>query len=122
MKRVAVVGASNDRSKFGNKAVRAYRMQGLEVLPVNPREESIEGLRCYPDVCKIEGDLDLVSVYVRPEILDGLLDGIAAKGNPELWLNPGSESEQVISKAEDLGLQTIQACSIVGLGLSPNVL
>ena len=122
MKRVAVLGASNDRSKFGNKAVRAYRMQGYEVMPVNPREETIEGLKCYSNVSEIEGDLDLVSVYVRPDILDGLLAGIAAKGAPELWLNPGSESDQVISRAEDLGLQTVQACSIVSLGLSPSVL
>jgi predicted CoA-binding protein len=47
------------------------------------------------------------------------LPEIAAKGCDELWLNPGAESDEVISKAERLGLNVIQACSIVGVGVSP---
>ena len=55
---VAVLGASQDRRKFGNKAVRAYRDCGLTVLPVNPREATIEGLAAYPNLEAIDGPLD----------------------------------------------------------------
>jgi len=63
---------------------------------------------------------DKVSVYVRPEILLKLLPDIAAKGCEELWLNPGTESDEVLAEVERLGLTTIQACSIVGIGVSPS--
>ncbi len=119
MKRVAVIGASKNRDKFGNKAVRAYQSQGYEVYPINPREKSIEGLDCYPSVSEVQGELDVVSVYVAPEVLAEILPEIAVKGCRELWLNPGSESERVLARAEELGLNPVQACSIVGLGLSP---
>lgn len=119
MKRVAVIGASKNRDKFGNKALRAYQSQGYEVYPINPREESIEGLDCYPSVSEVQGELDIVSVYVAPEVLAEILPEIAAKGCRELWLNPGSESERVLARADELGLNSVQACSIVALGLSP---
>ena len=61
----------------------------------------------------------MVTVYVRPQVLLKLLPDIAAKGCDELWLNPGTESEQVLAEAERLKLNVIQACSIIGIGVSP---
>jgi predicted CoA-binding protein len=122
MKTVAVIGASNDRSKFGNKAVRAYRQQGFAVYPVNPKEIEIEGL----PVCKSIRDVpvrpDLVSVYLPPPVLLKILPDIAARGCDELWLNPGTESDDVLAEAERLSLNVIQACSIIGVGISPGAL
>ncbi len=65
---------------------------------------------------------EMVSVYVRPEVLLRLLPDIAAKGCDELWLNPGTESAEVLESANELGLNVIQACSILGVGLSPSQL
>ena len=119
MPSVAVIGASKDRSKFGNKAVRAYRQRGFTVYPVNPGEGEIEGLRAYHSIHEVPARPDRVSVYVRPRVLLALLPDIAARGCDELWLNPGTESPEVLAEAERLGLNVIQACSIVGIGLSP---
>jgi len=113
------MGASSDRNKFGNKAVRAFREAGYEVFPVNPNEEEIEGLKAYASIKDVPERPKMVSVYVRPGVLVKLLPDIAAKGCDELWLNPGTESEEVIAEAERLGLNYIQACSIVGIGKSP---
>jgi predicted CoA-binding protein len=116
---VAVIGASNDRSKFGNKAVRAYAQQGYRVYPVNPRETVIEGLPAFPSIAAVPQRPSVVSVYLPPPVLLKVLPDIAAKGCDELWLNPGTESDEVLQAAEKLGLNVIQACSIVGLGVSP---
>lgn len=116
---VAVLGASHDRRKYGNKAVRAYVDYGFTVLPVNPREATIEGLPAYPNLDVITVPLDYVSLYVPPAVGLQLLPAIAAKAPKELWLNPGSESDELIEAAADLGLRTITACSIAALGLSP---
>ena len=120
MKSVAIIGASNDRNKYGNKAVRAFKQQGYVVYPVNPNETEIEGLRAFKSVCDISERLDMVSIYVPPRILLNLLPEIATKGCDELWLNPGTESEEVLAEAQRLNLNVIQACSIVGVGVSPN--
>ena len=120
MKSVAIIGASNDRSKYGNKAVRAFLQQGYQVYPVNPKETEIEGLPVFKTIRDVPERPDMVSVYLQPDILLKVLPEIAAKGCDELWLNPGTESDEVIAEAERLGLNVIQACSIVGVGVSPS--
>ena len=122
MKTVAVIGASKNRSKFGNKAVRAFQQQGYTVYPVNPGETEIEGLPAYKSVLDVPERPDMVSLYLPPAVLVRILPDIAAKGCDELWLNPGTESDEVLAAAERLGLNVIQACSIVGAGVSPSSL
>lgn len=119
MKSVAVIGASTDRSKFGNKAVRAYAQQGFTVWPVNPKEPIVEGLPAFASIADVPGRPDLVSVYLPPPVVLKVLPAIAAKGCDELWLNPGTESPEVLAEAQRLGLNVVQACSIVGIGVSP---
>ncbi|MEI9895859.1 MAG: CoA-binding protein [Chthoniobacter sp.] len=117
---VAVLGASRDRRKYGNKAVRAYVESGYTVYPVNPKEGAIEGLKAYPNLEAIPGPVDFVSLYVPPAVGLQLLPAIADKKPKEVWLNPGSESDELIDTAVDLHLRTIVACSIVTLGFSPS--
>lgn len=119
MRTIAIIGASNDPRKYGNKAVRAYLQQGYTVFPVNLREESIEGLPAFRGIRDVPVRPQLVSVYLPPALTVRVLPDIAAKGCDELWLNPGTESEAVLAEAARLGLNVIQACSIVGIGLSP---
>jgi predicted CoA-binding protein len=119
MPSVAVIGASNAHQKFGNKAVRAYLRQGWTVYPVNPNETTVEGLPAYPTLADIPGPVDRVSMYVPPSVGITLLDAVKAKGAAELFLNPGSEDDALIARAEALGLDPIQACSIVDIGERP---
>jgi uncharacterized protein len=117
-KRVAVIGASSDPRKFGNRAVRTFVRRGYEVLPVNPNETTIEGLRAWRSVADIPGPIDMVTFYVPPEIGVSLLDEVAAVHPGEVWFNPGSEDERLIARARELGLRPILACSIIGAGES----
>ncbi len=116
---VAVVGASNDRSKFGNKALRAYRDQGYEVIPINPNESEVEGLRAYRSVLDVPGAIDLATVYVQPQVAMHLLDEFEQKGIPEVWINPGAETDAMIADARRRRTKEIFACSIIGIGRSP---
>lgn len=119
MPSVAVIGASNAREKYGNKAVRAYLRQGWTVYPVNPNEGTIEGLRSFGSITDIPGPVDRASLYLPPEIGRGVLASIKEKGVKELWVNPGAESDELMAEAERLGLETIFACSIVDIGERP---
>lgn len=122
MKTVAIIGASADQAKFGNKAVRAFRQQGYTVYPVHPKETQIEGWPVFASIREVPVRPQVVSVYLPPSVLLGVLADIAARGCDELWLNPGTESPEVLAAAERLGLNVVQACSIVGVGLSPSSL
>jgi acyl-CoA synthetase (NDP forming) len=118
-KTVAVIGASNDRGKFGNRAVRAYLRQGLTVFPINPHEDTIEGLTVYRSVLDIPGPVDIASFYVPPDVGERVLEEVARKGVTEVWLNPGSESDRLIARAVALHVQPIVACSIIAIGQNP---
>jgi predicted CoA-binding protein len=120
MKTVAVVGASSNRDKWGNKAVRAFLQQGYTVYPVNPNETEIEGLATVPSIRDVPVRPQKITVYVPPQRLVKLLPDIAARGCDELYLNPGTESDEVLAECERLGLNAIQACSIIAVGVSPH--
>jgi uncharacterized protein len=120
---VAIVGASADRSKYGNKAVRAFRDAGWTVFPVHPTLKQVEGLEAYPSLDALPvAELDQVSLYVPAQVGIQILDQAIRKRPRELWLNPGSESPELLRRAGELGLSVIQACSILGVGKYPDEL
>jgi len=117
---VAVIGASSDREKFGNKALRAFVAEGYTVVPVNPNQEAVEGLLAYASVLDVPGPIDLATVYVQPEVAASLLAEFEQKQIPEIWINPGAESDGLMEEAARRRLNVIYACSIIGVGRSPD--
>lgn len=118
---VVILGASTDRTKFGNKSVRAHAAAGYEVFPVNPKANEIEGLTAYPSLAEIPAQhVERVSVYLPPSVGITLLKEIAALTPTEVWLNPGAYDPALVAEAQAIGLQFIEGCSIVDLGLSPS--
>ena len=121
--RIAVIGASRDRRKFGNKAVRAFLKQGHDVVPVNPEcactRKGIEGLTAYASVLDVPGRVDVATLYVRTEVGERLVEDVAARDIPELWVNPGAESDGLLMRARELGMETRLQCSILAIGESP---
>ena len=120
MKTVAIIGASNNRSKFGNKSVRAHQDEGWKVFPVNINEEEIEGLKVYKSILDITEKIDRVSVYLPPAVGMKVIDDLAKVKASEVFFNPGSEDDELVDKAKELGISPILACSIVNIGRSPS--
>ena len=121
MPTIAIIGASTDRSKYGNKATRAFAQGGWTVYPVNPKAENVEGLQTYKRLADVPTPIDRISLYVPPAVGLAMIDEIAAKNPGELFLNPGSESEALVEAAKAHGLNPIQACSVVNIGLRPEM-
>ena len=118
---IAVVGANADRSKFGNKCVRAYVRAGWQLFPVHPKATEIEGLTVYRSLAEVPPvHLDRVSVYLPAEVMMNALDDWTIRPIGELWLNPGADSPQVVAKARQMGFNVVCACSIVAIGASPH--
>ncbi len=121
--RIAVVGASSDRRKYGNKALRALLAQGYDVAAINPGSaaagESIEGVPAHASLRDVPGAIDVATFYVPPAVGERLLGDVAAREIPEIWLNPGAESDALLARARELGLETHLQCSILAVGDSP---
>ncbi|MCA9111884.1 MAG: CoA-binding protein [Planctomycetaceae bacterium] len=118
---VVILGASTDRSKFGNKSVRAHLQAGYTVYPVNPKAAEVEGLAAYASIADLPIEtVDRVSIYLPPAVGMTMLDKILSLHPQEVWLNPGSESPELLAHAQALGLPVVQGCSIVDLGMSPS--
>lgn len=117
-RRFAVAGASRDRSKYGNRVLRAYLEHGLEVIPVHPRESVIEDVRTVQSVLELPEDVHGLSIVTPPPVTEGIVGEAAQRGILRVWMQPGAESEQAVRTAEELGLTVIAGgpCVLVELG------
>jgi uncharacterized protein len=114
----AVVGASRDRAKYGNKVLRAYLQHGLTVYPVNPNETEVEGLPAYSDLASLPERVRGVSIVTQPAVTEKVLEQVAAAGIKLVWMQPGAESPAAMQRAAELGLEAIGdgPCVLVALG------
>jgi uncharacterized protein len=118
-KSIIIVGASNKRDRYANKAVRAYRDSGWTVYPVHPTEREVEGIPCAPTIAEVKGRARTLSLYVPPAVGLGIIDQAPVRGVREVYVNPGSGSPELVRKILALGMEPIEACSIIAVGRSP---
>lgn len=113
----AVVGASNNREKYGNKVLRVYQQNQRKVFPVNPNEKTVEGLACYPDLASLPEPVHGVSIITPPPVTEKILEQAAAAGIRYVWMQPGAESPRALERAKELGLVAIGGgpCALVTL-------
>jgi uncharacterized protein len=116
-KRFAVVGASQDRSKYGNKVLRVYMQNKMDVVPVNPTAPEVEGLTAYRDLASVPGAIDGVSIITPPAVTERVVADALARGIKQIWMQPGAESERAIQAAEAAGANVIAhgPCILVSL-------
>lgn len=116
---IIILGASRERRKFSNKAVRAYREIGWTVYPVHPHEKEIEGIACYAKIEEVPGPASTLSLYVPPQVGIELVTAAPAKGVKEVFVNPGAGSPELVERIRELGMNPIEACSILAMGKTP---
>ncbi len=118
----AVVGASRDRSKYGNKVFRVYLQNGRPVFPVNPNAQTIEGQAAYADLSSLPSNVHGISVITQPEVTEQIIEQAAELGIKHVWLQPGAESRGAMERAEQLGLNLIAGgpCVLVVMGYREN--
>jgi predicted CoA-binding protein len=103
----AVVGASTDRAKYGNKVLRVYVQAGRPVYPVNPGAAEVEGLEAYPDLRSLPEPVHGVSVITPRKVTEKVVEEAADLGIRHVWLQPGAESDAAVARAERAGITVI---------------
>jgi predicted CoA-binding protein len=114
----AVVGASADRAKYGNKVLRCYQQHGLPVVGVHPKLTEVEGAPCHARLTAVPGPPRAVSVVAPPAAADGIVADAIAAGCRHLWFQPGAEAPAAVAAARQAGLEVIAGgpCLLVALG------
>ncbi|WP_241240704.1 CoA-binding protein [Thermotoga sp. Ku-13t] len=114
VKKIAIVGASEDKRKYGNKIVRDLLSKGFEVYPINPRSETIEGIKCYRDIEELPKDIDLIVFVVPPEIGIQVVEKAIRMGFKRLWFQPGAGSKQIEDLVKNNGVEySIGRCIMI---------
>ncbi len=117
-KRFGVVGASADRTKYGNRVLRCYQQKGLAVVPVNPKEREIEGIPCVAAVADLPDDVASISVITPPAVTEQVVEAAIGKGIKNVWMQPGAESPKAVERCREAGINVIAdgSCILVVLG------
>ena len=113
-----VVGASADRSKYGNKVLRCYQMNGLKVVPVNPSAEEIEGIKSVASVSELPDFVTSISIITPPSVTEKVVELAIARGIKNIWMQPGAESKTAVQRCVESGVNVIAdgSCILVVLG------
>ncbi|MHC4082252.1 MAG: CoA-binding protein [Planctomycetota bacterium] len=116
----AVVGASNDRTKYGNKVLRAYVQTDRPVYPVNPKAGEVEGLEAFPDLRSLPEGVHGISVITPPQVTEKVVQEAANLGIRHIWMQPGAESDAAVAAAQKAGINVIagDACVLVVFGFA----
>lgn len=112
-KRFAVVGATDNPDKYGNRIVKNLRDRGYEVYPVNPKLEKVEGLRCYPSIAEVPVKVDVADFVVPPSATEEILKQCKDLGLHRIWLQPGSESETAIAFCQDNDMKVVHSVCVM---------
>jgi len=101
----AVVGASPDPSKFGNRVLRWYQSHQLAVTPIHPKQDAIEGLKCLKSLSLLPHPRQTaVSIITPPAVTEHVVEDAIKLGIPALWMQPGSHSQKAMKRATEAGL------------------
>ena len=112
----AVIGASDNPDKFGNKTYRMLKDKGYTVYPVNPVKENICGDKCYRSISSLPQKPDVLNMVVAPEIGLSVIEEAAALGVKNIWLQPGTYNQELLNLIGEKGLNHVLNCVLVCLG------
>ena len=110
---VAVIGASNDETRYSHKAMVLLLENGHEVIPVTPKESSVLGLQVVPTVQELIPPVDTVTVYVRPAVLLPSVEALIRLAPKRIIFNPGTEDTAIMERLREGGIEVVNACTIV---------
>jgi predicted CoA-binding protein len=113
-----VVGASNDRKKYGNIIFRKYKEKGLTAYAVNPHESRVEDSAAFKNVKDLPADTKSLSIVTPPEVTEKIVRDAVQKGIKTVWMQPGAESDEAVAYAEAHGVHVIAdgSCVLLKLG------
>ena len=111
----AVVGANENPEKYGNMIYKKLKGRGYNVFPVNPKRETIEGDKCYPDLSSLPEKPEVIDMVVSPKRGKDIIEEAAKLGIKNIWLQPGTYDDELMDLINEKDLTAVKACVLVAL-------
>jgi uncharacterized protein len=106
-KTVAVVGMSGSPEKAGYRVGKYLSDAGYEVIPVNPKETEIAGLKAYPSLMDVPVKVDVVDIFRPPAEVPSIVEQAIEVGAKAVWMQEGIVNHEAADKAKDAGLDVV---------------
>jgi len=103
----AIVGATQNKEKYGYKVLVDLKDKGFNVIPVNPNYEEVAGLECYPDLISMDDRPDVVVLIVGEKNAEKVVQDCVDLDLNRIWFQPGSEYDKAVELAKNAGSQFI---------------
>ena len=106
-KKIAVVGVSRKKTKFGNAIYKELKQKGYNVFPINPYINAFEGDTCYPDLLSLPEKVDAVIINVPPAQTEKVVREAKQVGINKVWLQQGSQSDEAVRFCKENGIDCV---------------
>jgi predicted CoA-binding protein len=106
-KKIAVVGVSRKKSKFGNAIYKELKQKGYQVFPINPNLTFFEGDECHPSLLSLAGKVEAVVINVPPVQTEKVVKEAKQAGINKVWLQQGSQSDKAVKYCEENGIDCV---------------
>ncbi len=107
LRKIAVVGVSRNKDKFGNMIFRELKSKGYKVLAVNPNADMVDGERCYPGLGALPEKPDGVVLVIHPDDTLAVIHEAGQQGIGYIWLQQGAHSEKAENLCRELGMSFV---------------
>ena len=94
---IALVGASNEPKKYGNKILLDLVSKGYNVVPINITEDTIAGIKTYKNVLDLKESPSIINFVVPPKIGFEITKELVENNYDNFWYQPGAESKEISS-------------------------
>lgn len=122
-KTFAVVGVSQDTTKYGHEIFETLLDYGYTAIPINPKYEMVDDIVCYPSIKALPEKPDVVVAVVPPAVTESVVQSCASLGIRTIWMPPGAWSEKAVEICQANGITEVHdICLVASLHLWKNVL
>src|SRR6056297_1495582 len=115
LKKWAVLGASDKHDRYGYKIFKKLLNEAYEVYPVNPGLDQIEGIKVYPSLKDVPVQIEVVDFVINPSTGKAILKEVKDLGIKNIWLQPGTRSEEIDQLAAEYDLNVVKDCVLISL-------
>lgn len=116
MKKTLVLGATPNPARYAYLAVMRLKQHGHEVVPLGIRDGAIEGIEILKGRPAIKG-VDTVTLYLNAQRQRDYYDYILSLHPRRIIFNPGAENPELMRLANEKGIETMEACTLVMLSI-----
>ena len=107
-KKIAIAGVSSNQKKFGYIIFKELREKGFDVCPINPKLDSLDGVKSYKSVSEIPPEYEKLFIVTPKEATDEIIIQAADKGIDHVWIQQMANTKDSSRIAKENNIELIE--------------